>query len=171
MRKNQQMYYNNCQRIAFVLTAITCLLLTSYLYRSKSVQNKEIDSLTKSEKSVVNDELKCDLTSIESEKVRCVTTPISRLNQYCSSKVVKGVEGKTFDSSEYWLLSNLVITIRHGDRSPIHSLPGSVPIQTSSSAFLIEPEANEKAKKLNSFKLEFVSKDDKKQMKSNVTVD
>lgn len=118
MKKSQPMYYSNSQRIAFVLIGISCLLFTSYIYRSTSTSSSVSEEISSSPSEFLsisnNNKFKCDLSSKEVEKLRCITTPISRVNQYCSSKVVKGTEGKSFDDSDYWILSNLVITIRHG---------------------------------------------------------
>ena len=150
------MHYNNIHRICFVTFAATCLIFSSYLFRSSKIIN-EISHIE--EENLKN--IKCELNTNQIEKFRCLNTPIPRLNQYCASKVVKGVEGGIFAGSEYWSLTHLVFTIRHGDRSPIHNLPGSskININASDSNLLIDPEASINSFKLRSFKLEIISKD------------
>lgn len=60
------------------------------------------------------------------ERTRCFDEQLNRLDQYCSNDVVQGEDGATsFSQHDGWNLAFLAITIRHGDRSPIHSLLGS----------------------------------------------
>jgi len=61
------------------------------------------------------------------ERTRCFDVELNRLDQYCSNDVVRGEDGsESFTQHDRWNLAFLAITIRHGDRSPIHSLPGSI---------------------------------------------
>jgi hypothetical protein len=49
-----------------------------------------------------------------------------RLHLYCNEQILPGVEGSTkFHGHEHFVLKDLIITIRHGDRSGIHVMPGS----------------------------------------------
>lgn len=49
---------------------------------------------------------------------------INRLVKYCNEKIFGGKEG-TFPDSNEFELRYLLLTIRHGDRSSIHQMPGS----------------------------------------------
>jgi hypothetical protein len=52
-----------------------------------------------------------------------------RLDLYCAKTQVLGAENSYFYDKEKFKLKNLVITIRHGDRSPIHIVPGSSAVE------------------------------------------
>jgi hypothetical protein len=51
--------------------------------------------------------------------------PLSRLEEYCTRKSRTGIEGSYFDGRDNFKMTNLVITIRHGDRSNINIIPNS----------------------------------------------
>lgn len=53
-------------------------------------------------------------------------TLIERLVNYCSLKVAIGAEGPHFIEHEKFILEYVLLTIRHGDRSSIHKMPGSI---------------------------------------------
>ena len=68
---------------------------------------------------------KCQAVNIP--KTRCFDEPINRLDQYCAANSIQGQEGAAIELKDEWKLIYLALTIRHGDRSPIHSMPGSAP--------------------------------------------
>lgn len=62
-----------------------------------------------------------------------VESSARRLLDYCTNDDVSGSEGiLPFGSSDF-TLKHILITIRHGDRSAIHKMPGSSVIQTDKS--------------------------------------
>jgi hypothetical protein len=70
------------------------------------------------------------------------------LDQYCAARSIQGQEGPVIELKEEWKLIYLALAIRHGDRSPIHSMPGSVPVKyTLSDEKLLDEEALEYAKR------------------------
>lgn len=62
-----------------------------------------------------------------------------RLLQYCSKQQYLGAENSLFEGKAHFRLKNLVITIRHGDRSAIHQIPGINKVEQQRE--LLEPEA------------------------------
>lgn len=81
-------------------------------------------------------------------KTRCFDEPINRLDQYCAAKSIQGQEGPAIELKDEWKLIYLALTIRHGDRSPIHSMPGSTPTpQAHSEKNLLDEEALDYAKR------------------------
>ena len=101
-----------------------------------------------------------------------------RLHEYCPLKIPAGSEGKIpagAASATYGLsLKYLLITIRHGDRSAIHKMPGSSPIGLSPDKqhlFHLEPESIKYRDKMSLFTVDKVStitssSDDKKEINS-----
>ena len=86
---------------------------------------------------------------------------LNRLEQNCSNDVVRGEDGSaSFSQFNEWTLAFIAITIRHGDRSPIHSLPGSihkrVHFSDSSSVTLLDIDAAKFAKRYCMIKFFFV---------------
>lgn len=80
----------------------------------------------------------------------------ARLAQYCSVKVREGVEAYSFPAHELFELRHLLIAIRHGDRSSIHSYPGAATTATAAkdmSSGLLEPAVTDNLAKLRSFAL------------------
>lgn len=72
-----------------------------------------------------------------------------RLIKYCSINDFQGEEGKYLDTAHFEMIA-LVMTIRHGDRSAIHSIPGKYtpPDQSSKDGnendpFLFDPEVKQ----------------------------
>ena len=102
-----------------------------------------------------------------------------RLHEYCPLKIPAGSEGRIpggAASATYGLsLKYLLITIRHGDRSAIHKMPGSSPIgmfPDKQHLFHLEPESIKYRDKMSSFTVNKVStktspSDDKKEIYSN----
>jgi hypothetical protein len=60
-----------------------------------------------------------------------------RLDKYCSEYIRKGDESEVVDTSGIFQLRHLLISIRHGDRSRIHSFPNSSPLSVEQK--LIDP--------------------------------
>ena len=71
---------------------------------------------------------------------------VPRMLDYCAaSKLTTGEEGATFENSDQYELHYLLFTIRHGDRSAIHSMPGSLPYENEVDAGGVEEGAEEEA--------------------------
>lgn len=92
----------NKYRIGFVAFAVlTVLFMTVYVPRGNSV-NENASQL---------------------EISHAMARP--RLLQYCNRDIRRGLEGRNFTGHEQWDLKYVVLTVRHGDRSAIHKIPGS----------------------------------------------
>ena len=75
-----------------------------------------------------------------------------RLLQYCNRNISEGAEGRTFPGHEDWDLKYVVLTVRHGDRSAIHKIPGSADIKASpGSHSLLDPDAVRYSKSMSKF--------------------
>jgi hypothetical protein len=59
---------------------------------------------------------------------------INRIDQYCTHTIPTGEEETYYSWKDYFSLEQLTITIRHGDRSSIHSFPNNI-IKVNSSMF------------------------------------
>ena len=75
-------------------------------------------------------------------KTRCFDENINRLDQYCAAMSIKGQEDGS-DAYKNLKLVFLALAIRHGDRSPIHSLPGSNISIFDSKKLLLDDEASQ----------------------------
>jgi hypothetical protein len=80
--------------------------------------------------------------------------PHDRLQQYCNKHLwMSGVEGRSFQGNHNWELKYLALTIRHGDRSAIHSVPGAKRlVLRNKGEFLLDPEAVHFNPRLSSYK-------------------
>ena len=97
---------------------------------------------------VKNSKTSSHCQAVHLPKTRCFDEPISRLDQYCAAQSIQGQEGPAVEIQDEWKLIYLAITIRHGDRSPIHSMPGSAPTpQAHSGKNLLDEEALDYAKR------------------------
>jgi hypothetical protein len=76
--------------------------------------------------------------------------------QYCANTIYGGSEG-TFSGDEGYILKQLFILIRHGDRSSIHRLPNSYHSKQNTPR-LIQPEALKYLPRLESFHIKKISK-------------
>ncbi len=89
------------------------------------------------------------------------TVDHGRLHLYCNEQILPGVEGPTkFHGHEHFVLKDLIVTIRHGDRSGIHVMPGSVRVAHDSNFHsyhhdnpLIDPQALRYASKLGNLEI------------------
>ncbi len=77
----------------------------------------------------------------------------NRLAQYCNNNPSPGSCGRTFDGNEQWQLKHITLTIRHGDRTSIHSVPGSRPAKLTRKSELLDPVALKHTSKLVNYKL------------------
>jgi hypothetical protein len=88
--------------------------------------------------------------------------PVSRVYEYCNRAPSLGDEGNalTADHKDMELLS-LIIAIRHGDRSAIHSFPGAVShsIAVDNANALLEKQAREYTVRLTSFNLSLIERE------------
>ena len=99
-----------------------------------------------------------------------------RLHEYCPLKIPSGSEGKSLaedaSAADGLSLKYLLITIRHGDRSAIHRMPGSLPIgmfPDKQHLFHLEPDSLKYREKMGLFTIDKVSdkmslSDDKKEV-------
>jgi hypothetical protein len=69
------------------------------------------------------------LTNDKNEDLTDFHGKYPRLDLYCAKTQALGAENSYFYDKEKFKLKNLVITIRHGDRSPIHIVPGSSAVE------------------------------------------
>lgn len=86
---------------------------------------------------------------------------IRRLNDYCSINIVRGSEG-ILNPPELELdmeLKYILINIRHGDRSAIHTMPGSSPtsLEIPDKGPYLEPNALNYLQQMKSIKLESIT--------------
>ena len=65
-------------------------------------------------------------------KYSCNTPKCKRLSSYCAQHSVKGKEGTGNIDKNRYELHSLLIAHRHGDRSPIHTIPGDIQIYNKS---------------------------------------
>lgn len=108
--------------------------------KKTSDKDKESDEDTHSSKSTKKSaDFSSSLSSSSSNSnygSSALQEPPFRLTQYCSEHVPPGVEGATkFPAHEHYILQDLIIAIRHGDRSGIHIMPGSEKKKTLPTAF------------------------------------
>jgi hypothetical protein len=91
-------------------------------------------------------------------ETRDALASIPRLQQYCSAKTPVASDGHFVDKSSdvKWNLRFVAINIRHGDRSAIHSMPGSIVNTKEVYSTYIEKEALGFRSKLSSFKILFL---------------
>ncbi len=81
----------------------------------------------------------------------------NRIGQYCNKQKPAGSEGSTFADSKSWKLNYVAATIRHGDRSAIHTLPNSKKhTELQNNQHWLDSEAASYNTQLKSFKIELV---------------
>jgi hypothetical protein len=105
-------------------------------------------------------------SSCDTFEFRCANTKISRLDQYCAAKTpIEQHEQQYFQqhgattnssstSTDGWTLRHLVLNIRHGDRSSIHTIPGTT--SSGKKEAYVEPEALAFRNRLSKFRLQFL---------------
>lgn len=81
----------------------------------------------------------------------------NRLIKYCSIDEFNGEEGKYLDTNNFEMKA-LVITLRHGDRSAIHSIPGKytpsidkIDKDSTSSSYLYDSNVSQYTSSVNQF--------------------
>ena len=83
---------------------------------------------------------------------------VQRLLDYCSVEIPSGAEGiLPAGSSSQMELKHVLVTIRHGDRSAIHKMPGSTPATSTASdisASYLDPNALLYVNRMSGFHLE-----------------
>lgn len=91
------------------------------------------------------------------ESIDCYTNAenVTRLDSYCAKHQYLGSEGDKFVHSEYFEMSNLVITTRYGDRSAMFSLPAFTPMKPQYNS-LLKPESLQYTKYLQNFRLKYL---------------
>jgi hypothetical protein len=95
-------------------------------------QNHKLDSHKES-----SEESAPDLVSTTTASVTISNNNIDRLHLYCNEQPHPGAEGSgKFPGHEHFVLQDLLVTIRHGDRSGIHRIPGSEPHVHHEESFL-----------------------------------
>jgi hypothetical protein len=145
---------------------VICLVIFVYLgVKRAHVLRSEFVFITDTkepDKGVVVPEIKCpsSLKGSQKQSVSCGTEE-RRLLDYCSFHIPPGSESDRALSRYDLELRHLVIAIRHGDRSAIHTMPGSAPLSGDNnnlddkdgSPKLLDPRALEHASRLKSFTL------------------
>lgn len=99
-----------------------------------------------------------NFTSIESKFSGFEHRTYPRLDLYCAREQKIGEEQHAMKwiASKEFQLSNLVIAIRHGDRSSIHKIPNSHPKSTAKVSDYLAPEALQYTDYLSSLKLHVI---------------
>ena len=139
---------SSCLIVSIVIVVIIFLSVEEKLFES-------LDSLY-SEQSVSNTypnqniHLKGVLTNVASNAIS------PRLKNYCSVHPYKEDKEGKFEGSDKWRLNHIVVNIRHGDRSAIHSMPNSynkLRQYEHSSPHYLDPRAVNYIPRFSSFQL------------------
>jgi hypothetical protein len=148
-----QLWYRALRMIVFSFVMIGIVV---YLLRSQRASQQRLRD------SIASDQLYDSLKEIlpNCNAVDCSGDMYtkSRRDQYCSKTMYPGAEGMHFHFHEHYELQNLLITIRHGDRSSMHSLPNAKLIKFPTSSIL-KPEVLKFVKYLSQFSLNFLHSD------------
>ena len=80
---------------------------------------------------------------------------VNRLLEYCPLAIPSGNEGILVDNNGNFELKHLLVTIRHGDRSAIHRIPGSA---DPSKTITTEQGSQTSSKYLDSYVLQYVQR-------------
>ena len=83
------------------------------------------------------------------------TPSVLRLLEYCPLAIPSGSEGNLVDNNRNFELKHLLVTIRHGDRSAIHRIPGSA---DPSKAFTTDKGSPTSSKYLDASVLQYVQR-------------
>lgn len=93
---------------------------------------------------------------------------VLRTLQYCTLKTAAGSEGDLHDQPRELTLKHLLVTIRHGDRSAIHKMPGSAVSDEIKfgKKYLVKEALLYRSKMMMSFKLKEIIEDESRKLSS-----
>ena len=123
---------SNTFRVALVVFVLISTALRSFHLYIEEQENDQRNTLDIHRRVVLNSLSSCQGGLKGGE---CYTHSVRLLN-YCSLNPPEGVEGSNFDGSSDYSLVHVSLTIRHGDRTSIHSIPGSSVTHTTKASVL-----------------------------------
>lgn len=146
-KNNLKFFLNPTFRFIFMIISATLFyLITRSLYKYVQI-NKESNLQYGSEKLYYNDgkvgrtvvpfiKYKSCQTNLKgSDSSDNCDSSVRRLGEYCRGETEnkngrflvtpRKDEGRTFVNNDNYILKHVVLTVRHGDRSSIHNMPGS----------------------------------------------
>lgn len=142
--------------LRMLLFSVLMIVIVVFLLRSQRESQQRLrDSIASDQ---LYDSLKELLPNCNSVDCSGDTYSKSRRDQYCSKTMYPGAEGMHFHFHEHYELQNLVIMIRHGDRSSMHSLPNAKLIKFPTTS-LLRPEVLQFLQYLSQFTLTFQQSD------------
>jgi len=138
----------------FLFFSLAMILAVVFILRSQRESQQKLKA------SLATDRLYDSLTDVlfpACHGIECFIESNNRprRDQYCSKTVFPGSEGEHFHLHEHYELQNLVITIRHGDRSSMHSLPNAK-LMKFPTASLLKPEVLQFVSYLSQFSLKYI---------------
>ena len=94
---------------------------------------------------------------------------VRRSLHYCALKTAPGSEGVLHDQPRELTLKHLLVTVRHGDRSAIHKMPGSAVSDEIryGKKYLAKEALLYRSKMMMSFKLKVISDDESRRLSSS----